>query len=176
MDTVGGRDLRAIAEGHHRLTSRHALRDISEWGNIDIDALTMSLRSRISIEMGYALTTFTLLSIMRGQGTSGFPIANCPELMDEALDLLVEVAFSEQEEDDAFAETVIVTHRQLVDTILEDGSKSFAGLDTIQGMKNYDRLGPKQRPGDIILAIVNIMRNLSVIPDNYDYLANHERS
>lgn len=175
VDTVGGRDLRAIAEGHHRLTSRHALREINEWGNIDIDALTMSLRSRISIEMGYALTTFTLLSIMRGQGTSGFPIANCPELMDEALDLLVEVAFSEQEEDDAFAETVIVTHRQLVDTILEDGSKSFAGLDTIQGMKNYDRLGPKQRPGDIILAIVNIMRNLSVIPDNYDYLANHER-
>jgi SWI/SNF chromatin-remodeling complex subunit SWI1 len=175
VDTLGGRDLRAIAEGHHRLTARHALRDISEWGNIDIDALTMSLRSRISIETGYALTTFTLLSIMRGQGTSGFPIANCPELMDEALDLLLEVSFNEQEQDDAFTETVIIPHRQLVDTILEDGSKPFASLDKVQGMKNYDQQGPKQRPGDIVLAIVNIMRNLSVIPDNYDYLANHER-
>ncbi|KAI0004167.1 hypothetical protein BJV74DRAFT_809513 [Russula compacta] len=175
VDTVGGRDLRAIADGHHRLTARHALRDISEWGNIDIDALTMSLRSRISIEMGYALTTFTLLSIMRGQGTSGFPIANCPELMDEALDLLLEAAFKDEDEDDAFAENVIITHKQLVDTILDDGSKPFASLCSVQGMKNYDSRGPKQRPGDIVLTIVNIMRNLSVIPDNYDYLANHER-
>jgi SWI/SNF chromatin-remodeling complex subunit SWI1 len=175
LDTVGGRDLHAITEERHHLTIRHALRDLSEWGNIDIDALTMSLRSRISTEMGYGLTTFTLLSIMRGQGTSGFPIANCPDLMDEALDLLLEVGFQEDEPDDAFAETSIITHKQLVDTILEDGNKTFASLRKVQGMKDFDSLGPKQRPGDIILAIVNIMRNLSVIPDNYDYLANHER-
>ena len=135
----------------------------------------MSLRSRLPTEMGYGITTFTLLSIMRGQGTSGFPIANCPELMDEALDLLLEVAFKDGEQDDAFTETVIVTHKQVVDTILDDGSKPFASLVKVQGMKDYDTLGPKQRPGDVVLAIVNIMRNLSVIPDNYDYLANHER-
>ena len=174
-DTVGGRDLNAITEERHRLATRHALRDLSEWGNIDIDALTMSLRSRISTEMGYGLTTFTLLSIMRGQGTSGFPIANCPDLMDEALDVLLEVSFREEELDDAFMETSIITHKQLVDTILEDGSKPFASLRKVQGMKDFDTLGPKQRPGDIVLAIVNIMRNLSVIPDNCDYLANHER-
>ncbi len=175
VDSSGGRDLRAISEGHHRLTARRALREINEWGNVDIDALTMSLRSRISTEMGYGLTTFTLLSIMRGQGTSGFPIANCPELMDEALDLLLDVAFKDEEQDNAFDETVIITHKQLVDTILDDGSKPFASLDKVQGMKDYDALGPKQRPGDIVLAIVNIMRNLSVIPDNNEYLANHER-
>lgn len=175
VDTMGGRDLRAITEEHQRLTSRHPLRDISEWGNIDIDALSMSLRSRISTEMGYALTTFTLLSIMRGQGTSGFPIANCPELMDETLDLLLEVSFKEEEQDDAFAEISIVTNKQLVDTILDNGSQPFAGLEKVQGMKDYTTLGPKQRPGDIVLAVVNIMRNLSVIPDNHEYLANHER-
>ncbi|KAH9175523.1 hypothetical protein EDB89DRAFT_1947479 [Lactarius sanguifluus] len=175
VDTVGGRDLRAITEEHQRLTSRHPLREISEWGNIDIDALTMSLRSRISTEMGYAITTFTLLSIMRGQGTSGFPIANCPELMDEVLDLLLEVSFKEEEQDDAFAETSIITNKQLVDTILENGNQPFAGLEKVQGMKDYATLGPKQRPGDVVLAIVNIMRNLSVIPDNHEYLANHER-
>jgi SWI/SNF chromatin-remodeling complex subunit SWI1 len=175
VDSSGGRDLRAISEGHHRLTARRALREINEWGNVDIDALTMSLRSRISTEMGYGLTTFTLLSIMRGQGTSGFPIANCPELMDEALDLLLDVAFKDEEQDNAFDETVIITHKQLVDTILDDGSKPFASLDKVQGMKDHDALGPKQRPGDIVLAIVNIMRNLSVVPDNNEYLANHER-
>ncbi|KAH9047545.1 hypothetical protein EDB84DRAFT_1557488 [Lactarius hengduanensis] len=174
VDTVGGRDLRAITEEHQRLTSRHPLREISEWGNIDIDALTMSLRSRISTETGYAITTFTLLSIMRGQGTSGFPIANCPELMDEALDLLLEVSFKEEEQDDAFAETSIITNKQLVDTILENGNQPFAG-EKVQGMKDYATLGPKQRPGDVVLAVVNIMRNLSVIPDNHEYLANHER-
>ena len=173
VDTVGGRDIRAITE-EQRLTSRRPLREISEWGNIDIDALTMSLRSRIATEMGYAITTFTLLSIMRGQGTSGFPIANCPELMDEALDLLLEVSFKE-EQDDASAETSVITNKRMVDTILDNGSQPFASLEKVQGMKDYATLGPKQRPGDVVLAIVNIMRNLSVIPDNHEYLANHER-
>ena len=177
LDTFGGRDLRAIADDHHRLTARHALREINEWGNVDVDGLTMSLRSRLPTEMGYGFTTFTLLSIMRGQGTSGFPIANCPELMDdsEALDLLLEVAFKDGEQDDAFTETVIVTHKQVVDAILDDGSKPFASLVNVQSMKDYDTLGPKQRPGDVVLAIVNTMRSLSVNPDNHDYLANHER-
>jgi len=95
--------------------------------------------------------------------------------MDEALDLLLDVAFKDEEQDNAFDETVIITHKQLVDTILDDGSKPFASLDKVQGMKDHDALGPKQRPGDIVLAIVNIMRNLSVVPDNNEYLANHER-
>ncbi|KAF8272885.1 hypothetical protein EI94DRAFT_1716955 [Lactarius quietus] len=164
VDTLGGRDLRVVAEEHQRLRSRQPLREISEWGNIDIDALTMSLRSRISTER-----------VMHSQRTSGFPIANCPELMDEALDLLLEVSFKEEEQDDAFAETSIITNKRLVDTILDHGCQPFASLEKVQGMKDHPTLGPKQRPGDIVLAVVNIMRNLSVIPDNHEYLANHER-
>ncbi|KAI0274814.1 hypothetical protein BC834DRAFT_965295 [Gloeopeniophorella convolvens] len=175
IDTAGGRDLRAITEEQRRLASLRTLRGLDEWGNIDIDSLTMSLRSRISTELGYGLTTFTLLSIMRGQGTSGFPIANCPDLMDEALDLLLEITFGGKDGPDASVEPSIVTYRELVDAILEDGSKPFATLERKQGLKDHDLLGPKQRPGDIVLAIINIMRNLSVVPDNVEFLANHER-
>ena len=124
--------------------------------------------------MGYGITTFTLLSIMHGQRTSSFPIVNCPKLMDKALDLLLEVAFKYGKQGNKFTETVIVTHKQVVEAILDNGSKPFTSLVNIQGMKDYDMLGPKRRSGDVILAIINIMHNLSVNPDNHDYLANHE--
>ncbi|KAI0048347.1 hypothetical protein FA95DRAFT_1490953 [Auriscalpium vulgare] len=175
VDTAGGRDLHAIAEEHARLGMRRPLRDISEWGNIDVEALTMSIRSRIATELSYGLTTFTLLSIMRGQGSSGFPIMNCPELMDEVLDLAVEVAFDEEEDSvPENKQSVIITHKELVTAILDDGNKPFAALEKRQGIKARE-LGHKQRPGDIVLTIVNIMRNLSVVPDNFEYLAHHER-
>ena len=177
LDTFGSRDLHAIADNHHHLTAWHTLQEINEWGNIDINALTMSLRSCLPTEMGYGITTFTLLLIMRSQGTSSFPIANCPKLMDnlEALDLLLEVAFKDSKQDNAFTETVIVMHKQVVDAILDNVSKPFASLVNVQSIKDYNMLGLKQRLGDVVLAIINTMCNLSVNPDNHDYLANHER-
>ncbi|KAI0068273.1 hypothetical protein BV25DRAFT_1818660 [Artomyces pyxidatus] len=175
VESAGGRDLRVIAEEHSRLHTRHVLRDINEWGNIDVEALTMSLRSRIATELSYGLTTLTLLSIMRGQGSSGFPIGNCAELMDEVLDLVEEVAFSEEGDvPDNTEGPKIVTHKELVTAILDDGNQPFAPLAKRQGTKPPE-LGHKQRPGDIVLAVVNIMRNLSVVPDNYEYLARHNR-
>ena len=80
---------------------------------------------------------------MHSQGTSSFLIANCPELMDEALDLLLEVAFKYGKQDDEFTETVIVMHKQVVEAILDDRSKPFTSLVNVQGIKDYNTLGPK---------------------------------
>jgi len=57
LETTGGRDLRVVMEEHTRLESRRLLRDINEWGNVDVDALTMSLRSRLSTELGDLIET-----------------------------------------------------------------------------------------------------------------------
>lgn len=173
VDTYGGRDLRQI-EGE--MAARRPIRDVSEWGNVDIDSLMMSIRSRLSTEMAYALTTFTLLSTMKGQTPgSGFPIFQCVDLLEEVLDLLEEQAFDGV--DDTFdidIDSHVTTNRELMNAISEAEYEPFSVLAPRQGSKNPS-LGPKQRPGNLVLAVLNIIRNLSVIADNVDFLARHQR-
>lgn len=54
LETYGGRDLHVLEDGW---SQRKPLRDGNEWGRVDIEAVTMTLRSRISTEVSYALTT-----------------------------------------------------------------------------------------------------------------------
>ncbi|EGO26147.1 hypothetical protein SERLADRAFT_462878 [Serpula lacrymans var. lacrymans S7.9] len=157
---------------------RKPVRDINDWGAVDIEALTMSLRSRLATELSYGLTTFSLLSTMRGptQG-SGFPIFQCLDLLEEVLDLMEEQAFEGTPDVAEYAlteETCIPRHRELLDTAYDEESQHFAGLQPRQGSGDSS-YGPRQRPGTIILAVMNILRNLSIIADNMTFLAHHER-
>jgi SWI/SNF chromatin-remodeling complex subunit SWI1 len=178
VDSYGGRDLKAIETELHN-SAKRPLRELNEWGTIDIDALTMSIRSKLSTELSYALTTLTLLSTMKGQQpSSGFPINNCPDLLGEILDLVEDVAFGDVED---VHETInlqddphIVTNRELVDIVYESGMQLFAGLEQRQGSKRVD-IGPRQRPANLILTVTNIIRNLSVFTDNVPFLAGQPR-
>ncbi|KAI6007473.1 hypothetical protein EDD15DRAFT_2211602 [Pisolithus albus] len=97
-------------EEYHR-AQRRAIRDINEWGTVDIEALTMSIRSRLTVELSYALTTLTLLSTMKGP---------TPGSEDEAFDGVAEVQQHLLTDD-----TRIPRHREL--------SLPFAGLRRGQG-------------------------------------------
>ncbi|KAG6901910.1 hypothetical protein C0995_006748 [Termitomyces sp. Mi166 len=178
VDTYGGRDLNLLENEPAVLPQRRPIRDVSEWGTVDIEALTMSIRSRLATELSYALTTLTLLSTMRGATPgSGFPLVQAPELFDEVLDLLEEQAFAGSEDsavDLSHTNPEIITHRELFNLVCELESKPFAVLVPNQGSKD-PRLGPLQRPGDIVLAITNIVRNLSTVHDNFDFLSRHTR-
>lgn len=177
VETFGGRDLKYIETEMANLPQRHPVRDINEWGTVDIEALTMSIRSRLSTELSYALTTFTLLSTMRGQTPgSGFPVHQCVDLLDEVLDLLEEQAFGDAEDvhESMGDDPHITTNRELVDLVHEVETSPFAALEQRQGSKDPD-LGPRQRPGITILAIMNLIRNLSIIPDNQEFLSRQER-
>ena len=173
LETAGGRDLDAI-QHEFQAAAQRPLRDLTDWGVVDIDALTLSLRSRLSTELSYALTTYTMLTNLRG---APFLLAQAPDLYEELLDLIEEVAFGGPEED-AFnpdLDAAIVTHRQLMNSVLEAESELFGGLKSKQGQKDPGAL-PHQRPGDIILCAVNIIRNLSCPTENIDYLAKHRRT
>ncbi|KAJ7786105.1 hypothetical protein B0H16DRAFT_1489168 [Mycena metata] len=175
IETVGGRDMKMIEAETIATTIRRPLRDVSDWGLVAVDALTMSIRSQLSTELSYALTTFTLLSTMRGDTpSSGFPIVQCGDLLEEVLDLLEERAFDGVEDLDSLEDHHITTHRELTNTLLEVESEPFASLQSRQGTKDPD-LGPHQRPANIIIAVINIIRNLSFIPDNSGFLAQQER-
>ena len=95
-----------------------------DWGTVDVDHLTLSFRSRLSTELSYAITTFTLLSTMRGQTQgSGFPIFQCGELFEEVLDLVEGLAFDgpESPPDHSTSQDIhpVFTNRQLVNIVLE---------------------------------------------------------
>ncbi|KAG6842537.1 hypothetical protein C0991_000063 [Blastosporella zonata] len=178
VETYGGRDLNLLETELVTLPQRRPIRDVSEWGTVDIDALAMSIRSRLATELSYALTTLTLLSTMRGPTPgSGFPLVQASDLFEEVLDLLEEQAFGGSEDptvDSFHAISNITTQRELFNLIYESESQPFAVLVPRQGSKDPN-LGPLQRPGDIILAITNIIRNLSTVNDNSDFLSRHTR-
>ncbi|KIK28613.1 hypothetical protein PISMIDRAFT_589784 [Pisolithus microcarpus 441] len=177
VDTYGGRDLNLLDEEYHR-AQRRAIRDINEWGTVDIEALTMSIRSRLTVELSYALTTLTLLSTMKGPTPgSGFPIAQCTDLLEEVLDLLEDEAFdgvADVQQHLLTDDTRIPRHRELVTMVHDTESLPFAGLRRGQGSGRKEQ-DPRRRPGTIVLTVTNIIRNLSVIPDNVQFLAKHER-
>ena len=176
LETHGGRDLRIIDHEYNTISQKRPLRDINDWGMIDIEALRMSLCSNLPTELSYALTTLTIFSTMRGQSPgSGFPIFQCPDLFDDLLDLLEQLAFADLQDDfSAGALREITTHRQLVNIICDVQLEPFAALALHQGSKNHNA-GPVPRPADIILTIINVLRNLSVVPDNWQFLSRHGR-
>lgn len=149
------------------------MRHIDEWGKIYVDSLTMSIRSRISTELSYALTTLVLLSTMRSSGPdTGFPLGQCGELLEELLDLLEELAFPD-EADAGPADTDLLTNRQLVQYAHDEYSEPFAADNKLQGEYDPSQPGPSQRKGDLIRLVLNILRNLSAITDNQKILVEH---
>lgn len=175
IDTFGGRDLAAFQHEFVR-SSHRAIKDLNDWGAVDVEALILSLRSRISSEISYALTTFTLLTLMRGtQKDVGFPILQCPDLLEEVIDLLEDLAFDGA--DDLYVTDLperVVTQRELTNLILEDGNRPFAALDPKHRARNTD-WGPRPQPADIVLTVMNIIRNLSNNAENQEYMAKHDR-
>lgn len=178
VDTYGGRDLNTLEDEYLR-SQRRPMRDINEWGTVDIEALTMSIRCRLTVELSYALTTLTLLSTMKGPTPgSGFPIAQCSDLLEEVLDLLEDEAFDGVADTPQYClmeDTQIPRHRELVALALETELLPFAGLKSEQNLRRTDH-GPRHRSSQIILAVMNIIRNLSVIPDNVQFMARHDRT
>ncbi|KAG5221448.1 SWI/SNF chromatin-remodeling complex [Salix suchowensis] len=172
-----GRDLRIIEAEYATLHHRRPWRDINDWGIVDIEGLTMSIRSRLATEMSYALTTLTFLSTMRGQAPgSGFPIYQCTDLFEELLDLMEDIGFGEAMDgvNDELDDSSIITHRQLVNAYQEVQTEPFAVLHPKQGAKDYN-LGPRPRSANLIITVMNIIRNLTTIADNLEYIARQDR-
>lgn len=177
VESAGGRDVQLLQSELLRLARGRPLRDINEWGKVHVDALMMSLRSRISTELSYSLTTITILSTMRGNTPdSGFPVSQCEELLDEILDFLEETAFNGVEDNDVAAvdaETQVMTHRQLIQHAQDAVSFPFAEKKRMQGDFDPTAPGPVQRKGDLVRVALTILRNFSAVPDNQTTMAQH---
>ncbi|PPQ89376.1 hypothetical protein CVT25_002194 [Psilocybe cyanescens] len=177
VQSYGGRDLYNFDAEWNNIISRRNIREINDWGIVDIECLCMSIRSRLSIELSYALTTLAVLSTMRGNTPgSGFPLYQCPDLLDDTLDLLEELAFGEAEKDSfsEMADTQIATNRELVALVQDTQSRPFASLEKHQSSQDAN-VGLQQRPGDIIITIIGIIRNMSNLTNNAPFIAKFPR-
>ncbi|KZV63284.1 hypothetical protein PENSPDRAFT_691766 [Peniophora sp. CONT] len=172
LDEYGGRAIDARLEDIRRISVRQ-VRSMDEWGALDVDTLAMSIRSRLPGEITYALTTMTMLSILRS-GSTGFPLHMAGDVFEELVDLLEDVAGFEGVEDvDDVGDELedLVTHAQLTQTVLDEGNKLFAPLNREEPMR-----APGPRPADTILAIVNILRNLAGPTTNAEIFGRHSRA
>lgn len=174
----GGRDLRGIHEAEIAPTHGRdpPLKEMGEWGAIETDALVLSIRSRVATEMSYALTTLAILSTMKGQTPgSGFPIQQCGDLLEELLDLVEELAFDGIEDnfDPNFTELQLPTYRQLT-TAVHDGNASPFSMSAQQGDADPTR-GISQRPGNVILLVITILRNFTTVQENVDFMSTQYR-
>ncbi|VDC01818.1 unnamed protein product [Peniophora sp. CBMAI 1063] len=171
LEEYGGRAIDARLEDIRRISVRQ-VRDMAEWGALDVDTLAMSIRSRVPNEVIYGLTTMTMLSILRS-GPTGFPLHIAGDVFEEMLDLLEEVAgFEDVEDTDDVGDNLedLVTHAQLAQAVLDEGNKLFAPLNREEPMR-----APGPRPADTILCIVNILRNLAGPSTNAEIYGKHPR-
>lgn len=178
LNTHGGRDL-AILEGEAQaMAARRPFRVIEEYGPVDIEWLTMQLRSGVRVEVTNALAVLYHLSWLRaGQGSAtGLPMNMCEDLTEVLLDLLEETAFGSiedaEEPDDAGLSVKVVTNKHLARIIHEREQGLFAGLD-------YDKekpfTAPVTPPWEIVYIIVSMLANLASVPENPPYFASIPR-
>jgi SWI/SNF chromatin-remodeling complex subunit SWI1 len=169
VDTYGGRDVDFINGELTKVTARRPQRPVDEWGTVDIDGLTMSLRSRLPTELSYALTVLSVLSTMRGQSPdTGFSLQQCDDLLDELLDLLAEQAFADVDDVYNEAET-FWTHRELVGFVHDQELQTFSDVPRTKGLLAPGG-GPKPSAADIVSAILNLFRNFSLTGENQRFM------
>lgn len=167
--THGGRDLRQIEAAFSRITAMRPMHGPDDWGVVDIDGLTMSLKSRIPSELSFCVTTLSLLSTMRAaQPNTGFPLQHGEDLLDELLDFLEETAFPAEELGTGSLPplpSTFYTHRELNDFVAEEESSTFS----IPGKKS-SRNGPLQTSAAYLLSVLNVLRNFSQTTENQHHL------
>ncbi|KAG9033559.1 hypothetical protein FRB95_014637 [Tulasnella sp. JGI-2019a] len=195
LNTYGGRNLAAVEKERAMAQSRRTVRPLDDWGEIDMEGLVLSIRSRLSVELSYALSTLVILSAFIGRdGNAGFPLERCGDLVTVLLDLLEEVAFEGMEEESPVKEDELRvdsekapprswTHQELMKAAKEDGLDMFAstgsqgvGGDGSGKLARRTPRGPDDRPEETILAVLQIFRNWSMWPPNAEILAKETRT
>lgn len=136
--------------------------------------------------MSYALTTLNLLSTITFPGNQGFPLKHCEDLLVVLTDLLEETAFGDDNQEEP--ETVlpkqslsrwrIVTHHELTRQAANQASSLFAALEEKSDPQRFggDSVwGSRERAGDLVLTVLNLIRNLSIWPENHEPLSDEPR-
>jgi len=162
-------------------------------GLVDLHSLTMALRSRLAGEVTFALNSLTLISLAmrtdaREPGTVPFPLAQCGGLVDELFELMEEVAFGVQEERDDDDEQeegeeekaaeggAKVHYRELFRLISQEELEVKGGPSTRELVARRVEGSCPLGGAETLLALTNVVRNVSMAEDNARLLATHSKA
>ena len=158
---------------------------MNELGVIDIQTLIMSLKSGMKMEITNALNILTILTVQppMQQQQPHLPLAQCDDLLDVLLDYLEQdilgtctrfgaVSFQKEEkvEEDEKESQLLhdLTYTDLFDMSLDE-MKSL--IPQLENSTSDVWLSLRER----CLCIFNILRNVSFMNENMEYLAKHVR-
>lgn len=163
---LGGWDERRIASTFPKHNRQQHNRSIHELNIVDMDAVLMCLRSRLPKELGYAITVLSMLSLAYPEDNyGGLPVSGVPEIMEELLELLAEKALGD-EGLDGFKGSLHQQSSASVNKVL------FSELQRLGKDKdNSFEASEYRRSPEIVLALLNLLRNLSLFPLNHEHLA-----
>lgn len=179
VDTYGGIDLKYFDKFEIKPPMPH----ISELGLVDIQALILSLKSGLKMEVTNALNILTVLTVSQSpmqhhhQPSSTLPLQHCDELLDVLLDLLEQdilgtcKRFNLETSNTSITEKKVendVTYTDLFDMSLDE-MKSL--IPELEKSTSDNWLSLRDR----CLCVLNILRNLSFMGENVQFLAKHER-
>ncbi|KAG8931480.1 hypothetical protein FRC02_002659 [Tulasnella sp. 418] len=181
LNTHGGRNIQMLEQQRELAQNRRSLRSLDEWGEINMEGIIMSIRSRVPVELSYALTTLTVLSVTINS-PQGLPLQYCEDLVGVLLNLLEEAAFDEPEKPEinrSGLETKssrLWTQRDLIKEAVDNASVLFSGKADRRDrrVEDSDR-GPTPRDSDLVLSVLNLFRNLSMTSDNQVILGREPR-
>jgi SWI/SNF-like complex subunit BAF250/Osa len=143
-------------------------------GIVDIHALTMSLKSEMKLEVSNALNILTVLTSNRSVVLS---MRHCDDLLDVLLDYLEQDLMgvnsrydtqANKEEKLILASEKDQTYSQLFEMSLDE-MKSL--IPSLEKTTSDVWLSYRER----CLCIINILRNLSFMPENQEYFGRHKR-
>jgi hypothetical protein len=174
VETYGGVDLKYFDKFEIKPPVPH----LGELGTIDIQALILSLKSGMKMEMTNALNIITILTVQpqQQQQPPSLPLINCDDLLDILLDFLEMDILGTA---NRFAHDTPVNNSK--DQMVTDLSYTDLFDMSLDEMKS---LIPKLEHStsdtwlslrERCLCVFNILRNLSFMNENVEYLANHKR-
>lgn len=153
---LGGWDQNLIASSFPKHNRGKPTRSIHDLAIVDMDALLMGVKSRMPKELGYAITVLSMLSMAHPEdGLGGLPLLHITELYEELLELLAEKAFGEDGPRGVEPERVLFSELE----------RMGRDMDWSIDASDY-RASP-----DVVLSLLNLMRNFSMLPDNQPILA-----
>ncbi|EIW70704.1 hypothetical protein TREMEDRAFT_61215 [Tremella mesenterica DSM 1558] len=167
--TLAGWDERAIVSSFPKHNLHQTPRSVHELGIVDMEAVLMSLRSRLPHQLGYALAVMSMLSMPHpDEGIAGLPLLHLQEIYVEIVDLCCEAAFGEDGYD-TWCKSVGDEESRYEDLTYSElermGRDKEWGFDT-------GRCSTGGRT-DIILCCLNLLRNLSMMVENQEVMARY---
>lgn len=194
-DTFGG-----VEHADQVLVSAERIRQsrqLGDLGLVDVHALTMSLRCRVASEVSYALNTLAVVALHMSNDSTGtsattFPLDKCPDLFEELLDLLEETAFGSQDEprpqrrDDGVGTSSVVRPSTSQASEPRSYLELFRLIEAEKGdvactearatdRRSRDDETTGLAPAAIIVAVMNLLRGLTITERNMRFAAQEPR-